>query len=489
VKGALSTLAEEAEISTEAKRGSYGIGLASGRHKARVDSKLPIYVDPIHYVLGQSEKHSSKYVNLEGPLRNASRLLADKNLKANLEASVGPETLRILVRQAQDVAGMKDPARDMNTFWGRQKNRMTTGLMGVPNVFVPLKQPAAVTRYMTSGFVRASYLIEGMVESLSHPKRSEAMVSQSGLYSRRTVTGAQKQISDVLATAAPGVEFGGKTNLRKAMRLIGWTETRGSVRPGMQGAIFQVIDDLTALKTRGEAIPAKSIEQYKKSGMDISNVAAMTPDDIISAAVKYAEYATEQTQTSGNPMLQSDIQRGSVPEQLLTSFMAEGFTAMNLRRSMFLEAQRTGTPAAWRRATGVILGTLIAEPAYELLVNRTRRTVLGQDNPDIKKEAVYQFINSVFGGIPVMNQIAQSVAGKVVMGWNISNSSVTPLDNLANLSSDLVNRMLSRKSYTTAKGQKKLIEEAAGLFSIASGYALLPGVKLTEALLNQIEVK
>jgi hypothetical protein len=38
---------------------------------------------------------------------------------------------------------------------------------------------------------------------------------------------------------------------------------------------------------------------------------------------------------------------------------------------------------------------------------------MGTDNPDIKKEALYQFIYSAFGGLPIVNQVIQSIAAKI----------------------------------------------------------------------------
>jgi hypothetical protein len=469
--------AEQEAISTQAKKTFYGIGQSKGHLISRTDSTIPIYVNPFWYDLAVARDHGISYIDLEAPLRNAGRLLGDLDLKNGLRDSTGSNTTHnIIVKAMKDVAGQSDTQIDFETTMTRVRNNMATAYMAFPNLFVPLKQPGAFMRY--GAYIKPKYLLEGMYESIMHPKDLEAtMTENSGLYATRTAHGRSREVSDILQRAVTGTELGGKQGfVQKLMSPIGWADTRGSVRPGMYGAVLQAIDELGA--------NAPSADLIRMTGIDPAKVAGMTPDEKITVAYKFAEAVTEATQTSGNPLLQSDIQRGKPIEQMYTLFMSENFTAMNLRRQAFFEARSQNTPHAWAKFSKVALITLIAEPLYELGVNRLRKETYGQKQQPIEKEVAAQFVNYLFQGVPIVNQVEQQIVNKVVMGWQAQGNAMTPIDNLANAVTTVINLSLDDKSYRTKKGAialAKAVNEATGLIT---GLPLSPTWRLIEGGAN-----
>jgi hypothetical protein len=464
---------QQESINTQAKKQYARIGQFKGQLKARTDSKIAIYINPISADLAVARDHGAAYINLEKPLRNSSRLLYDRTFKDALRNSTGAKTHQILVKALKDVAGQSDPISNTDLMSLKLRNKLSTAYMAAPNLFVPLKQPAAWLRY--SSFVRPKFMLQGMVDSIMHPMETErAMVRNSPVYAERSKVGRSREVADILKQGV-GSDLGGKIGIiQKLMEPIGFFDTRGSVRPGMRGAVLQAIDEMSS--------KAPSDILQKATGKDAATLNSLSVEDQVKEAYKFAEWCTEKSQTSSNPLLQSDFQRGTPIEKALTVFASEGFTAANLRRQAFFDAKRAGTPDAWKRFAKVMLVTLVAEPMYEVAVNRLRRQFNGTKQPELSKDALAQVVHSLFAGIPIANQIEQSITNKIVLGWNARSNSLTPIDNVADSVVELINLSTNRSSYTTRKGSAKLAKAVADVTGLISGLPLTPTIRTAEGV-------
>jgi hypothetical protein len=486
----------EKQVSIEqAKSNIVRIGQSKGHLIERTESNIPIYLNPITHDLAVSRDHAAAYVNLEKPLKNASRLLyypgqkakdrvtARPSLKDLLEERTNKATWKVMEKVLKDVAGQSDPIGDFEMGSLKVRNKMATAIMGFPNVFIPAKQPAAFMRY--SVYVKPDYLLKGLYDSIMHPKTTElALQENSLLYANRTSTGRSREVSDVLKAGQLGSELGGPRVIsKKLMAPIGWADTRGSVRPGMRGAVLQALDEMKDGVKTGKL----SEELMKATGITPEKLTIMTPEEKISAAYKFAEYATEMTQTSGNPLLQSDFQRGTTFQKMFTLFSSEGSTSMNMRRRAFFEAKKANTPVMWARFAQVMAISLIAEPLAETAVDRARKEFMGQEQVPLGKDILAHTTRGLVGGIPIARDVVQAAVNKVLLNWNYQNQGLTPIDNLANTMTNVIMLSLDPKTYKSWTKAQKYAESIADLAGLISGLPITPAIRFVKGAKNLIQ--
>jgi hypothetical protein len=475
--------AEEA-ISTESKQGVIRVGIDKGQLEARTGAAGPIYINPVTHDLAVSIQHAAAYVNLEKPLINASRLHYNGDVQSKLGAVTGPKTWKVMDKFLKDAAQQVGPKTDLDMMLGKIRNNMATSLMGFPNLFIPFKQPAAWLRYANE--VSPGYMLKGLYASIAHPKTSQDFLTRtSDVYKTRRVEGINMAAAEIMQRGQVESQFGGKEGLsQKLMSPISYADTRGSVRPGMMGAYMQALDEMAAKKVRPRT--AELI------GRDANTLNSLPPDEQIANAIKFAEVVTERYQTSGNPALLNDFQRGETTAKLFSLFQSEGVVGMNMRRRAFVEAQKSKSLGGWARFTKVMAISLLAEPLFETAIDEARRTFNAKESVGsairrYPKDVMAKSIQQATSGIPLVRDAAQYITNKKLLGINYQNQGLTPVDNLVNDATVTVGTLLDPSTYRSWHNAYKAAGNMADLAGALSGLPITPLKRTVEGAINIVK--
>jgi hypothetical protein len=344
------------------------------------------------------------------------------------------------------------------------RNNMATSIMGRPNWAIQFKQFGALPRY--TYIVKPDYLLKGLFDVTVHPKNTIKSLEDNSIpfYTRSTI-GKDRDIASIMKSGSEGA---GATKLDKLKK---WSmkpiakKDRIVVSIGMQGAYLQALDEMKAGIKTGKLSP----DFTKATGVTPDKLSSLKAEERIAAAYKFADWATEMTQTSGNPYLQSDFQRGNVLEKMFTLFSSEGSTAANLRRRAFFEARTKKSAKSWLRYTQAVVGTLLAEPIFEMVVDRARKEFMGQEQVPIGKDYIAHVAAGPFGVVPIARDTVRMAVNKVLLKQNYQNQGLTAFDNLSNAFVNFVMLALDPKTVKTEKGAIKFADSIIEISSLLTG--------------------
>ena len=116
------------------------VGVDKRQLKQRQDVRTPIYINNITQVANDVIMRASAYVNLEGPLTNAHKLLNDQKIRSTmLETPEGTDVYHYLTKCLRDVAGESRTYTDLTKFFDKIRPGITKYALG-GNLWVAVKQ-------------------------------------------------------------------------------------------------------------------------------------------------------------------------------------------------------------------------------------------------------------------------------------------------------------------------------------------------------------
>lgn len=456
------------------------VGLFKGMTERRVDSKIPIYLNPITYDLQKAMDHTSTYIGLESPLRNASRLLYAKDFKNSVQTKLGNDYWRFVEKGLKDIAGQRENYGMLENTALSLRNRLATATLGV-NPFPILLQPVSIIRY--SQYVKMRYLMAGITDSIMHPK----VVSQthrlwSPEFVARTGKGFSREVADVIKQGSFGQAFGQGEKIRSKLMKGLQAGDATAVVAGMEGAVRQTLDEFRAGKLSPEVKKALQIEN--------AIIAGLSPEQKMSLAYKFADYVTERTQAMGLPEFQSTMQRGSAFQKMFTLFGSEASASMNMRRRAYFEAKKAGTPQAWAKYAKVLTLTLIVEPMFIVIRDRLRTAAKSDKQEDIGKDIAEALINAPFEGLPVVRDVVRTAARKT-FDKSTGSGSILPLQRIADVATKAIVGMsdiaTAKSKYARKKAALKTADATAEFVSLWTGMPYRPVMNLGEMGLRVVK--
>jgi preprotein translocase subunit YajC len=456
------------------------VGLFKGMTERRVDSKIPIYLNPITYDLQKAMDHTSTYIGLESPLRNASRLLYAKDFKNSVQTKLGNDYWRFVEKGLKDIAGQRENYGMLENTALSLRNRLATATLGL-NPFPILLQPVSIIRY--SQYVKMRYLMAGITDSIMHPK----VVSQthrlwSPEFVARTGKGFSREVADVIKQGSFGQAFGQGEKIRSKLMKGLQTGDAMAVVAGMEGAVRQTLDEFRAGKLSPEVKKTLQIEN--------AAIAGLSPEQKMSYAYKFADYVTERTQAMGLPEFQSTMQRGSAFQKMFTLFGSEASASMNMRRRAYFEAKKAGTPQAWAKYAKVLTLTLILEPMFIVVRDRLRTAAKGDKQEDIGKDIAEQLLNAPFEGLPVVRDLMRTAVRKA-FDKPTGSGSILPLQRIADVATKAIVGMsdiaTAKSRYARKKAALKTADATAEFVSLWTGMPYRPVMNLGEMGLRAVK--
>ena len=416
---------EANSILEELKHKWVRIGLKKGMLINRIKSKLPIYLNNIAYDINKSVLNSAAYVGLEIPLSNASKLLYNKNFRAEIYLRYGKQTWVEIEKGLRDIAGDWQSYTTVEELAMKIKNKLSTAILGV-NPFVMAKQVLSYSLY--SVYVKPEYLMRGFIDYASHPFDT---ISRHKIYSpeyaERLESGYSRDVADVFKTGASERVYKGKTSIpEKLMSGVKFFD-QTAVTPGMQGAMLQVLDEFKIGKLSPEV----------KMALDITekDVLALSPEDKMKLAYKFADWVTERTQPMFSPEHRSSLSRGTAIEKLATQFSSFTNQALNLIRRVAREAHRTKDPKQYAKLMKTLFLLLVVNSAGVYAIDSIRDWMFKREKKKTYGEAILDSVASYFIFI---RDIESSVVSKVKYGTFMGYDVSLPIISAANLLSDTI---------------------------------------------------
>lgn len=310
------------------------IGVSKGMTKERVGSIKPLYLNGLTYDVNKSVTRAAAYIGLEIPLRNATRLLYDKQgiFRQELEKRYGANTFREIEKALRDVAGDWQSYTSVEELFMRTKNKITPAMLGL-NPFVMAIQPLSLP--LAAVYVKSDYLMRGIIESIFNNKE---VLARHRLYDpefiERIEGGFSRDISDIAKAASERRVFGGKKPITERVMSGIQFGDKLAVVPIMEGAVLQALDEFTAGKLSKEIKEALD--------MDNADIAGLNPVEKMQKAYEFADWVIERTQPMFTKMQQSSLQRGVALEKLGTMFGSFTNQAFNLLVRTYMEQKTAG---------------------------------------------------------------------------------------------------------------------------------------------------
>jgi hypothetical protein len=463
----------EAEMAFDLSKSDWArVGLFKGMTERRVNSKIPIYLNPITFDLQKALDHTSAYIGLEAPLRNASKLLYAKDFKESVQSKLGNDYWKFVEKGLKDIAGQRENYGMLEGTALSLRNKIATATLGL-NPFPILLQPLSVVRY--SQYVKPKYLMGGVMDSVMHPKlvsRTHRLWSPE--YVTRTGKGFSREVADVIRQGGGGQAFGQGQKLRSKFMKGLQVGDQVAVMAGMEGAVRQVLDEFRTGKLSPEV----------KKALQIDSAAGLSPEQKLGYAYKYADYVTERTQSMGLPEFQSTMQRGSAFQKMFTLFGSEAAASMNMRRQAYFEAKKTGTPQAWSKYVKAVFLTVILEPMGMVIRDRLRTAAKGEKQEDIEKDIAERLINAPFEGLPIVRDVVNAATRKMIKGEGFGSSSILPIQRVADVASKAIVAMsdiaTAKSRHSRKKAALKSADALAEFISLGTGMPYRPVYNLTE---------
>jgi len=467
---------EEQTILEKFKGQTLRIGLYKGMLEKRRRVKLPIYLNPVFYDVAKSVKRASAYINLEMPLRNASKLMYNRTFKSEMIQRYGKETWDEIERALQDIALNHRSYTSVEKIAMRWKNKVATAMLGL-DPFIMLKQIFSFPMYAT--YVKPKYLMQGMVDYMVNPVETiERHKMYDVEFDRRVAGGFSRDVADVYRHGYQRQLTGGGKTVQEVMMAPIQFADKNTVACGMQGAILQVLDEFNEGKLSREVQRALDI-----SNSDIKNLA---PEEQMKYAYDYARWVTERTQPMFAREHQSSLQAGSTFEQLMTMFGSFTNQALNLLRRTHNDAMTTGDPAAYKKLAVAVFTVCVVNPMGMIGINELKDKVYGRDDDEDK--LWMEWVNSLAGYMFFVRDLSHAVTSKmqkgVFFGHDVSMPILRPVNLLATTIVHGYNAFTETKRSKQKKEAMKAIDDGLNLLLMSQGIPYYAPKKMIESALK-----
>ena len=453
----------EAETAIEGIKGKWTrVGTPKGHLKKRLRVKTPLYLNSLAYDLNKSVNNSAAYIGLELPVSNASKLLYDPKFRIELEQRYGKQTWTEIEKGIRDIVGDWESYSTVEAMAMRLKNNMSSGILGL-NPFVMLKQILSFPLYNT--YVKAEYLIQGMIDADLHPLRTKARLRKySPELIERLEAGYSRDVSDVFKKGSEKRTWGGKKKILSKENLMSGVQMfdRGAVIPGMQGAVLQCLAEFETGKLSSEVRQALDITPQE--------VVRLSAEEKMQQAHKFADWVTERTQPMFSPEHRSSLSRGPAMEQLITQFSAFTNQALNLLRRTWRDALRTKDPKKYAKFLKVMFYLAVVNTAGVMAIDNLRDRLFGRDRQKTYWEAL---ADSLFSYIYFLRDLQYMIKKGVKKGTSYGVGFSIPILNVINLTGvaaiEGINAMTEKSRRKRMKNLTRMIDSFTEALLLGAG--------------------
>lgn len=454
-------------------------GVAKGMLKERVKSKKPLYLNSISYDVNKSIQKSAAYVGLELPLTNASRLLYDKTFRAELTSRYGKTTWKEIEQALRDIAGDYKSYASVEQILLKFKNKLAPAILGL-NPFVMAKQVLSFPVYLP--YVKGEYLIQGMLDFISHPKElSKRHQLYSPEYLERVKGGYSRDVADVFKGTAEKRLFGGKRSLSE--RTMGGIQLfdKMAVIPGMQGAVLQVLAEFEAGKLSDGVRIALDIKD--------SEIKNLTPEGKMKLAYKFADYATERTQPMFSPEHRSSLSRGAPVEKIFTMYASFTNQALNLLRRTWREYRRTKDSEAFAKMAKAFFVILVVNTMGVMAIDAIRDRIYGRESPAFLGGILRSWSGYFYFIRDLMSSVISKVERGTFMGYDVSIPISKVPELLSNAISNGVMIVTEQNASKREKAALNFFDDSLELFFLMQGLPYATPKKLIMVTTGQKKKK
>jgi len=345
---------EQKEIVEAIKQGRFlRVGLPKGHLKSRIGSKAGLMINPLTYDLNRQINWASAYYGLELPLREASKVLYNKEFRKELKKRYGDELYKDIEKGVKDIVGEWKEYDIVETTFLKLKSRAAIAALTNPRVWIM----QTLSYILGIVYIKPKYLMSGLWENAVHSKRLHQQHTLfSPQYELRSKGFISRDIADIAKKASTRQIYGG----RKTFKEIMFSPMRffdvNTVSALMEAAKEQVLDEIKEGKLSRKVEVALNIKSEDLKGLGVR--------EKLELAYRFADYVVERTQPMFSPEHRSTLSRGGALSQLLTMYSAFTNQAYNLIYRTILEYKRTGDREAFGRmmkaAIGVTLSAMVA---------------------------------------------------------------------------------------------------------------------------------
>ncbi len=279
------------------------------------DAPLELNINGFSGTVALSLEQETKFVHMEQPMFQASKLIYDPDFKAQIvnTKSMGEGYWKLLESGLQDWAGRHV---DITRTWDRVllgvRRQATRAALGF-NPFSAAK--AAISWGYALQFLDPRSASVGL--SRVNAETMRELLMKSPVFRDRVIGGALPEINDILKGdaakfAAQGFPSKGTKSADEAMFWMLRHIDKRTVAAVMEGGIFQATEAFEQGKMTDSMIQAL--------GFNESTLKLMSLEDQTEAAIKYGEWILQRTQPDFRPESRNAFQRGTPIERLASVF-------------------------------------------------------------------------------------------------------------------------------------------------------------------------
>ncbi len=407
----------------------------------RVNSKLPIYWQPVQDDFDAMVRFSSDYIGLSDVTANAARVVRDPGFKnALLEAYGTNDYHEAIVNGINAMTGHRYVPNAWESAILQARNTGIASALSI-NPTPVVRNLLLTTRSLQ--YVPAEDWLAGTTLAILHPRKThELLNAKSSYYSEVSKRGSSVGTRSVMEQARKirprkGVS-GAIANAARHAERIGLAPEMWSIaqtyRMEMSAAVHYAlrafkggIDDINLRRATG-----KTPEEWK----------SMNGNERTDAAVSFAEYVMKRTHASGEPQYQANlVLQGNTLGKLIAVLGSEGNAATNMLIRAGIDAGKT--KGGWKRFGKALFALGVLAPASTYGVYKARDVLekkpqkqqytLGEAATTTGAEMVYGVGNIAYALEQTLKGTPQAVQGMI--SGRLSDL-ITGIANLHRASSD-----------------------------------------------------
>jgi hypothetical protein len=453
-------------------------GVPKGFLKERLGVQVPLYLNSIAYDLFQSVTRTAAYLGFEKPLRQASRVLNNRDFKTGLIERYGERVYNEIRKGLCDVAGEQYAMDDFDKGVMRLRRNLMIAFLGF-NPFTPLKQPLQLAN--AAVYVKPEFLWRATVNAAIHGKGLEELHKMySPKFRERVEMGFTRDIAEFNRLKASRAFVRARQNWKQLSLLGIRFLDKQVVSAVMMGAVDQVLTELEAGKLTDEVAEVL--------GLQDADLGKLSADDRMKLAYQYADYVVARTQDTALPEHRSPLSRGGPLARMFTMFGSSTNANWNLLKRMMVEARTKKSAGAYGRLALALLSVLVIQPVAEAGIDTMRDLFRKRERK--RWDFVWKIITSISGMWYFVRDVANYVRSQLEHGWggDISIAPTRALNLMGQAIVDGIKMISVQEPDKKMRAARRFVDEAIDLLMIFGELPLYTAKNWAKDLMKEARV-
>ena len=316
---------------------------------------------------------ASTFVGLGEPVRNASKVIFDKDFSDHLKTQMGDNFYKQMTEGLQAIAGNKKVFNGLDKWFINVRNRGIGAVLGF-NFPTGAINRVLVERSL-AGYVPSGDWTKGQAFVALHPKSThEYLMANVPLYRQIAEGGLLPEMQDVAKSKGKVLDKVQKASMTPEK--LGFT---GATKGEMWSAITQLRREMK------DGVP--SLHVKRALGLTEDAFPKMTEEEKVKAEATYAGYVTKRTHANPREMYRQNMTREGLVGLTLSTLMSEKNALLNLgiRKAMDIHTPGGGRAFAKYLAVGVFGESLaiagirgVAAAAGSKITGKKDKTPIGE---------------------------------------------------------------------------------------------------------------